>query len=105
MGPFLLAWIVGEGIISYRAVKRQKAPPGPGQLLLSSGVFVILGIIAESPAARPLAITLAWGFDIAAFMNLFGVGGEIKEQPGGNGNPGTWPPKLAPNTVIIPSGK
>jgi hypothetical protein len=93
-----MAWLVGEGIIIYRAVKIQKAPPGPGQLLIASGVFVLLGLLAESRTARPLAVTLAWGFDIAAFMNLFGVG-----------KPGTsckgWPPAKAPDTIIIPNGK
>lgn len=98
MGPFVMAWLVGEGIIIYRSVKLQKAPPGPGQLLISSGVFVLLGLLAESKTARPLAVTLAWGFDIAAFMNLFGVG---KPKVGTS----TWPPKKAPDTIILPDGK
>lgn len=96
MGAFVMAWLVGEGIIIYRSVKEQKAPPGPGQLLLSSGVFVLLGLLAESPKARTLAITLAWGFDIAAFMNIAGVGGP-KEGKGGG-----WPPAMASDTVTIP---
>jgi hypothetical protein len=91
-----MAWLVGEGIIIYRSVKRDKAPPGPGQLLLSSGVFVMLALLAEAPKARPLAITLAWGFNIAAFMNLFGAGGPVA------GNGGQWPPSTADDTVIIP---
>lgn len=98
MGPFVMAWLVGEGIIIYRSVKVQKAPPGPGMLLVASGVFVLLGLLAESQSARPLAVTLAWGFDIAAFMNLFGTGGP-KEASGGS-----WPPDQAPNNVIIPTG-
>lgn len=100
MGAFVMAWLVGEGIIIYRSVKTQKAPPGPGQLLLSSGVFVMLGLLAESQQARSLAITLAWGFDIAAFMNLYGVGGP-KVVKGAS----QWPPMTAPNTVIIPATK
>lgn len=91
-----MAWLVGEGIIIYRSVKEQKAPPGPGQLLLSSGVFVLLGLLAESEAARPLAVTLAWGFDIAAFMNVAGVG-----SPKGTSNP-VWPPAKVGDDVIIP---
>ena len=98
MGAFVMAWLVGEGIIVYRSVKQQKAPPGPGQLLLSSGVFVLLGLLAEAPKARPLAITLAWGFDIAAFMNLFGTGGPPKADTKAVG----WPPNKAPDSVIIP---
>jgi len=98
MEAFITAWLVGEGIIIYRSVKTLKAPPGPGQLLLSSGVFVLLGLMASSPKARPLATTLAWGFDIAAFMNLWGTG---KPKPGGS----SWPPPQLPDTVILPGGK
>lgn len=99
MGPFLAAWLVGEGIIVYRSVKNQKAPPGPGQLLLSSGVFVMLALLAEAQSARKLAVTLAWGFDIAALMNLWGTGGP---KPG-TVKGGTWPPPAAQDTVIIPT--
>lgn len=96
MGAFVMAWLVGEGILIYRSVKEQKAPPGPGQLLWSSAIFVLLGLLAESQNARPLAITMAWGFDIAAFMNLYGTG---KPKPGG----GAWPPAKLPANVILPS--
>ncbi len=100
MGPLIAAWLVGEGIIIYRSVRKQKAPPGPGQLLLSSGVFVMLALLAESSRARPLAITLAWGFDIAAYMNLVGtkLGGEAKATA-------KWPPGDASPEEIYPSGK
>lgn len=98
MGPLVAAWLVGEGIIIYRSVKNQKAPPGPGQLLLSSGLFVMLAVLAEAQSARKLAITLAWGFDIAALMNLWGTGGPKKTV-----NPGKWPPPPAPDTVIVPT--
>src|SRR6267378_4581723 len=96
MGAFVMAWLVGEGIIIYRSVKEQKAPPGPGQLLFSSGVFVLLALLAESKSARPLAITLAWGFDIAAFMNI----ADIATGKGG----GAWPPGQIGNNTILPSG-
>jgi hypothetical protein len=103
MGPFIAAWLVGEGIIVYRSVKNQKAPPGPGQLLLSSGVFVMLALLAEVRSARSLAVTLAWGFDIAALMNLWGTGGPKTVKQGPNTkHPAAWPPAQAPDTVIIP---
>jgi hypothetical protein len=102
MGPFLLAWLVGEGIIIYRSVKVQKAPPGPGQLLFTSGLFVLLALLAESEKARPLATTVAWGYDIAAYMNLFP---SVTTGGAGNQGLGKWPPTLAGNTVIIPDGK
>ncbi len=66
----MAAWAVGEAIIVYRSVKRDHRPPMPGALLGSSALFVMLALLAEADAARTLAITLAWGFDIAAFMNL-----------------------------------
>ena len=70
MGGLVAAWAVGEGIIIYRAFKRTHAPPMPGALLASSALFVMLALLAESDSAKPLATTLAWGFDLAAFLNL-----------------------------------
>jgi len=70
MGGIVAAWAVGESIIAYRAFKRTHAPPMPGMLLASSALFVMLALLAESDQARGLATALAWGFDIAAFMNL-----------------------------------
>jgi hypothetical protein len=50
--------------------------------------------MAESEKARPLAVTLAVGFDIAAFMNLFSIGvAPIAVH---------WPPNKLPDTVILP---
>lgn len=70
MGPFITAWLIGEGIVSYRAIKQTHMPPVPGALLATSGIFVLLAVLAESEQARPLATVLAYGFDIAAFMNV-----------------------------------
>jgi len=104
-GGFIAAWLVGEGIIIYRSVKNQKAPPGPGQLLLSSGVFVVLALLGESQQASKLALTLAWGFDIAALMNLWGTGGPKPDKSGPQAKKAIlWPPPKAPDTVIIPKG-
>lgn len=97
MGGLVAAWLVGEGIIIYRSWKVNKVPPGPGQLALSSGVFVLLALLAEAPSARTLATTLAWGFDIAAFMNVAGT--KIKAVPNKD-----WPPQQASTQVIIPTG-
>lgn len=99
MGGIVVAWLVGEGIIVYRTWKKSKAPPGPGQLLLSSGLFVFLALIAESDRARTLATVLAWGFDIAAFMNIANVGGPSAETEA-NFNP--WPPPVLPDTKTWP---
>lgn len=110
MGAFIMAWMVAEGIIVYRSMKRPEKgqtvaeaktvviPPSPVQLLFSSGVFVMLALLAEVPKARPLAITLAVGFDIAAYMRLFDKVSALDIPRG------PWPPAMAPDTVVIPNG-
>lgn len=70
MPGIVLAWAVGEGIIIYRSVRKKHAPPMPGQLLASSGLFVLLGLLAQAQSARLLAASIAWGFDLAAYLNL-----------------------------------
>jgi hypothetical protein len=71
MGSFVLAWLLGTGIIVTRSVTKTHAPPVPGALLTSSGIFAILALIAESDTARPIAVALAYGFDVAALVNLW----------------------------------
>lgn len=71
MGAFVAAWLLGQGIIVYRSIRQTHLPPMPGALLASSGLFAGLALLAESQNARPLAVTLAWGFDAAALLNLF----------------------------------
>lgn len=65
----MLPWLVGEGIISYRAVVTNKRPPLPAELLAVSGLFIILGLLDDYQSS--LATLLAWGLDAAAFMALF----------------------------------
>lgn len=62
------AWLVGEGIVIYRTVSAHHRPPYPGELLASSGLFVLLGLLEM--AQPKLAALLGWGFDIAAFLNV-----------------------------------
>ena len=93
MPGIVMAWAVGEGIIIYRAVRKKHAPPMPGQLLASSGLFVMLALLADAgPGARGMAAALAWGFDAAAFLNLWpsvtgggGGGSEAKAAAGAAG--------------------
>jgi hypothetical protein len=71
VGGLALAWAVGEGLVIWRQIKVNHAPPIPGALLATSGLFVLLALLAQAEKARFLATALAWGFDAAAFMNVF----------------------------------
>ena len=93
MGGIALAWAVGTGILSYRSVKANHSPPIPGALLATSGLFVLLALLAQAEQARFLATALAWGLDAAAFLNLFppvtsGTGGaQVAPTPSGKTPP------------------
>lgn len=102
MGAFIAAWLVGEGIIVYRSIKVQKAPPGPGQLALTSGLFIALALLAELGQARSVATMLAWGLDVAAFMKL----SEDSKKAGESSvtKKPWWPPAQAPDNTIFPTG-
>lgn len=113
---FFLAWAVGEGIVIYRSSFQkgsQGGPPWPGQLMMSSLLFVILGIIAEGgPGARRVALLLAWGFNVAAFLNLWtttSTGTVTKTLNGAvlpaQAQPGWWA-KIPPigTSLILPTG-
>jgi hypothetical protein len=64
-----LAWLVGEALIVYRSVSKQKRPPAPGALLGSAGFFALCALVAEAPGARPAATMAAWAIVIAAYLN------------------------------------
>jgi hypothetical protein len=70
VGGITLAWLIGEAIIVARQVNKQHHPPVPGSLLASSGLFALLAIIAEYPPARPAMTLLAFGVDIAAWLEM-----------------------------------
>jgi hypothetical protein len=69
MAGIALAWLVGEALIVYRSVSKQKRPPTPGALLGSSGFFALCALVAEAPGARPAATMAAWAIVIAAYLN------------------------------------
>lgn len=69
MGGFIVAALVGEGILIFRAYQRDKRLPLPGELLGVSGLFAMLGILAEFQPT--LATTLAIGFDVAGLLNAW----------------------------------
>jgi hypothetical protein len=63
-----LAWLIGETIIVWRSVTKQHRPPMPGELLGSAGLFALLALLAEYPPARTTATLMAFGLDLAAWL-------------------------------------
>ena len=68
MAGITLAWLIGETIIVWRSVGRNHRPPMPGELLGSSIFFALLAMLAEYPPARTTATLMAFGVDIAAWL-------------------------------------
>lgn len=92
----VIAWLAGEGIVTYRWIKNG-APPTPGALLQVSGFFVLCALLGEYPPAKTIATLLAFGVDLAAALQL--VGKAPASQATG------WPPlPINDPTVLIPSG-
>lgn len=92
----VLAWLIGEGIVTYRWVK-QGAPPTPGTLAAASGFFALLALLHEYPPARTAATLVAFGVDLAALLQVLPGGGTV-QQTG-------WPPlPIADPTVLMPAG-
>jgi hypothetical protein len=75
VGGITIAWAIGLGIIGWRTVITEHRPPMPGQLLGASGFFALCAIIAEYPPARTAATLLAFGIDIAAYLQVPVVAG------------------------------
>jgi hypothetical protein len=80
MRGIIIAWGVAEGIVIYRSAK-QRIPPRPGQLLATSGAFVLLALLAE--AAPELATTIGVGIDIAALFQVWPGSGQVTPAAAG----------------------
>ena len=92
---FLFAWMIGEGIIVYRWIKNG-APPTPGALLLPSGLYLSLAILAEYQPARTTATVFAYAVDLAILLQV--VGKAPAQQTG-------WPPPQdIPAGSVLPTG-
>jgi hypothetical protein len=68
MAGITLAWLIGETIIVWRSVTKNHRPPMPGELLGSAGLFALLALLAEYPPARTTATLMAFGLDLAAWL-------------------------------------
>lgn len=88
MAGITLAWLIGEAIIIWRQVNKQHHPPIPGTLLASSGFFALTALLAEYRPARPVATLLAFGIDIAAYLDAPLVTGPTAPPPPARGVPG-----------------
>jgi len=75
MAGITLAWLIGETIIIWRKVGQEHRPPSPGVLLGSSAFFALLALVAEYQPARPAATLLAFGIDLAAWLQVPAVTG------------------------------
>lgn len=102
----LSAWFAAVGLTVWRDWSHTvdgngnpvKAPPSPGSMLKTVGLFGMLAllneVVSDEKAHHAIAL-IGWGVDLAALINLVG----------GKPNPvsaGSWPPATAPNTVVLP---
>lgn len=95
MGGILIAWLVGEGIVTYRSFKHG-APPTPGQLAAVSGFFVLLAALGQYQPARAVATLTALGVDVAAFLQVLPGTGTANLTR-------AWPPaKITDPSVFLP---
>jgi hypothetical protein len=89
------AWMIGESVIFYRWYKLG-APPTPGVLAMSSGLFAACAVISAYPPARTAATAFAFAVDLGVLLQVTG-----KAPVGVTG----WPPPLIDDpSVIIPTG-
>ena len=96
MGPLVMAWLIGEGIVTWRWAKGG-APPTPGALVASSGFFVLCALLAEYQPARGVATLLAFGVDVAALLQVL-PGSKTQQATG-------WPPALIDDpSIVLPNG-
>lgn len=70
MGPLVLAWLIGEGIIVWRSAVKEHRPPVPGDMLAATGLFALLAVLAEYQPARSAATAFAYGVDLAVLLQV-----------------------------------
>ena len=97
MGPFALAWMVAEGLISWQSIKRDKIVPGPGRLAVVSGLYIGLAILSEYRPARGVVTAFAWAVNLAVLVQTAGT------KPTSNAAGWAGIP-CAGNAVLFPDG-
>lgn len=106
-GLFVILWLGGEGMITWRSVKELHMPPSPYALAWSSALFVGLGALATYQPARGFATLFAAGVDLAVLLKVI-PGSTVdkgKYAIKANKAAGGWSSiGMAGNTVIIPDG-
>lgn len=65
-----LAWLVGVGLVVWREGQQAgwNRPVPAGRIGAASGLFVALGLLSEWQRAAPVAVLIAWGFDLAVLL-------------------------------------
>jgi len=96
MGPLIMAWLLGEGIITWRSVHSDHHPPIPGQMLAATGLFALLALLAQHEPARGTATLLAYGLDLAVLLQPGVLGAASPPQGAMTGSvPGPLPGQKA----------
>lgn len=120
MGGFLIAWLVGLGlsvtheIYVYRVNQpttptnknysgANPLPIKPGRILLASGIFAGLAILAEVPSMHGFATLSAWGYNIAIGIRWAQEYHDIGPVSAKAVSP-FWNPPTAPGDVLFPTG-
>lgn len=123
MGPFLVAWLVGMGLNIARGAWEQgmetgigpnvvpgpaasALPPKPGRLMVASGIYVGLAILAESDSLRSTATLAAWGYNIAIGLSWADEYSKLKAAGFNFKGKGSikWNPPMNPDTSLFPVG-
>lgn len=121
MGGFLIAWLVGltlsvaHEVYGYKVDKASNLNPlpvKPGRVLVASGIYVGLAILAESPSFRSTATLMAWGYNVAIGLKWSSEysanQAQSKKYPGTLGaasGSSFWNPPVASSDVLFPTGK
>lgn len=120
MGGFLIAWLVGMGLsisheaYSYKVTSGTGAnvtdtlhsplPPKPGRLLIASGIYVGLAILAEAPSMNGTATLLAWGYNVAIALKWAQEYSNEKNTGIKAGGTSFWNPPTASGNSLFPTG-